>query len=128
MADHPNILRRTVDAAHQRALEGAVLQALQTGAGVNEATWPPATPLPELLAWLDQTIAAMRTPHGISGFLLIAFCDDAQDAAIELTCTTRTLWPVLREGLTPTLARLAAEHTITLTILAFGTALDAALQ
>ncbi len=104
------------------------MQALQTGAGVNETTWPPATPLPELLAWLDQTIAAMRTPYGISGFLLIAFCDDARDAALELTCTTREIWPALREGLSPTLARLAGEHTITLIVLAFGTALAAAMQ
>lgn len=128
MADTITALRQALGETRWCDIEATVTQLFQAGVGVSEASWPTTTPINEVLTWLDQTIAKMCTPYNISGFLLIAFCDDAQDSAIELTCTSHDLWPALREGLTPTLTRLAEEHTITLTIFSFGTALAAALQ
>ena len=77
----------------KRRLADAVLKELVAGTGVTEAQWPAGASTAQVLAWLDEQLAASRTPYGISGAKVVLFRASQPDKPwIEQFLPERGLW------------------------------------
>lgn len=83
---------------------------------------PPLRSLTEALTWMDSCAAEAQAHCSSCTFILSVYSKGANVPAIEIRCTSIDLWPVLREGLIATLARLLTSGIVVILHLSISVA------